>query len=420
MYTPFFGPDGKPLSIEQVTFEHLMQLKECDEGHHIEYKQILEDGGKNHIAKVIASFSNCEGGWVFVGIEDNTKEILPIRKLDYSKKIGKIVQRVSPMPEFETRFVSNPKDSSEGVLIIYVYEGRNAPYICDGSIYVRCGSNKEPIKAADRGNVEYLLKRSELYRKELDAFFHRDYYFDFGPPQLKEKKFPFVSLFLKNINFRREKVLREYEERRVLIDFVKNKEKRFGYAQFTTESVFFMLDYSYPKKGGTVVMELFYDYSCKIYVPLGNYNIAEIEEAKELYRDFGIPDSFVNDYNIFDACIMLDSLSYCINVFSKIAEMYQLREEEYVFCSEIENIGNAFLCFSNEKYRDYIHANNGIPFAVKNHYKSKCYFMRDYPEIQFLDLASAVISDFVGASFGFDSEAILDMLDEQNRIYGKD
>ena len=59
-----------------------------------------------------------------------------------------------------------PENKKSCVLLVYVYEGRNAPYVCNGSIYVRSGSSKEPIKPADRGNIEYLYERSKEYIKE--------------------------------------------------------------------------------------------------------------------------------------------------------------------------------------------------------------------------------------------------------------
>lgn len=163
MYSPFSDSKGRPLTIEKVKFSHLSQLVDCDEGHHVEYKLLLEDGGKAQLAKEITSFSNCEGGWLIVGIDDKTKEIKPIDKQDYSQRIGKIATRISPMPEFSTRFLTMPENKKSGVLLVYVYEGRNAPYVCNGSIYVRSGSSKEPIKPADRGNIEYLYELSLIH-----------------------------------------------------------------------------------------------------------------------------------------------------------------------------------------------------------------------------------------------------------------
>ena len=47
MYSPFSDSKGRPLTIEKVKFRHLSQLVDCDEGHHVEYKLLLEDGEKH-------------------------------------------------------------------------------------------------------------------------------------------------------------------------------------------------------------------------------------------------------------------------------------------------------------------------------------------------------------------------------------
>lgn len=84
MYSPFFDKKGRPLPIEKVKLSQLSQLVDCDEGLHVEYKLLLEDGGKAQLAKEITSFANCEGGWLIIGIDDKTKEIKSIDKYDYS------------------------------------------------------------------------------------------------------------------------------------------------------------------------------------------------------------------------------------------------------------------------------------------------------------------------------------------------
>ena len=75
MYSPFLDKKRRPLPIEKIKYQHLEQLADCDEGHHVEYKLLLDDGGKAQLAKEITSFANCEGGWLIVGIDDKTKEI---------------------------------------------------------------------------------------------------------------------------------------------------------------------------------------------------------------------------------------------------------------------------------------------------------------------------------------------------------
>ena len=98
MYSPFYDRKGNPIAIGKVRFIHLSQLKECEEGHHIEYKLKLEDGGKNQLAKEITSFANCEGGWLIVGIEDKTRELYPIAEKIYLDRINQVYNSAGSVP----------------------------------------------------------------------------------------------------------------------------------------------------------------------------------------------------------------------------------------------------------------------------------------------------------------------------------
>lgn len=261
MYSPFLDKKGNPLSIDRIKYAHLKQLADCDEGHHVEYKLLLEDGGKAQLAKEITSFANCEGGWLIVGVDDKTKEIKPIEKKDYSQRIGKIATRISPMPEFSTRFLSTPKDKTKGVLVVYVYEGRNAPYICNGSIYVRSGSSKEPIKSADRGNIEYLYKRSKIYNKKIEDFCKRDFRLPNNFKNFVQEKitYPVANIYLKNISFKQNLWLNQYSNRDTLIEFVKSKFDLFESVSYSMNSIIFLHKSILPgTHSGTFVFELYY------------------------------------------------------------------------------------------------------------------------------------------------------------------
>lgn len=418
MYSPFYDKQGNPLDISQIKFTHLQQLVDCEEGHHLEYKLKLEDGGKNQLAKEITSFANCEGGWLIVGIEDKTKQIEPISKLDYSQKVGKIVSRVSPLPEFETKFVSIPNDKMKGVLLIYVYEGKKAPYVCDGSIYVRCGSNKEPIKTADRGNVEYLIKRSTSYEQELNDFFKRDYFFSYSNLLMRKVTYPIVAVYLKNISPNKDNRLNKFANRNKLISFVKKKWSVFEQHQFSMNSIIFNHKQVYPgNNSGTMVFEMFYDWSCKIYLPLGNYDSEEIGEIKLFYESLGIEKEVVDKFQLINAGTVCNALMCCLMAFKGIAEKYGLKEHNYAFCTEIENAGQTVMCFSGDKYKEYVNK-YGIPYAAKEVNKSEIFYLKDYKKVKFSTLISSIINDFVGPAYGFESDVIWEILDDDNMKYG--
>lgn len=403
------------MDISKIKYCHLEQLLDCEEGHHLEFKEKLEDGGKNHLAKEITSFANCEGGWLIVGIEDKTNVPKPIDKFDYSQKVGKIVSRVSPMPEFETKFLSMPDDKTKGVLLIYVYEGKKAPYICDGAIYIRCGSNKEPIKAAERGNVEYLIKRTASYEEELKEFFQRDYFFPYSNILMQRVSYPIVDVFLKNISPKKDIRLESFANRDKLINFVREKWPVFEHYQFTMNSIVFCHKQIYPgSSGGTIVLELFYDWSCKIYLPLGVSDSQEINEIKHFYEDLGMQN--VDKFQLFNAGTVCNALMCCLMAFECIAKEYHLKESDYAFCTEIENAGETIMCFGGEKYKSYV-MKCGLPYAAKAINKSRIYFLKEYRKVKFATLVGSIITDFIGPAYGFESDVIWEILDDDNLKY---
>lgn len=419
MYSPFLDNKGRPLTIEKVKYCHLSQLAECDEGHHIEYKLLLEDGGKAQLAKEIASFANCEGGWLIVGIDDKTRDIRPISKQDYSQRIGKIATRISPMPEFSTRFLNMPNDNKSGVLLVYVYEGKNAPYICNGSIYVRSGSSKEPVKPADRGNIEYLYERSKGYKKEIDDFCRRDFFYPYNNILQRRVTYPIANIYLKNICPKKDSFFSVYANRDKLIGFIKSKYDIFEHISYSMNSIIFMQKSILPGSSvGTFVFELFYDWSCKITIPIGLSNGSKKDDYLSIYTELGYDEEKVKDLQLADGTDVFNALFFGMILFENVAKKYKLKEKDYVFCLELENAGNTVVAFDGEKFKEYIQK-YGIPYAHKEINKSKITFLRDHPKLKFRDLSYSIISDELGAIFGFRSDCIFRILQDSNKKYSQ-
>lgn len=135
MYSPFLDRKGNQIDLPKLRFSHLAQLKEIDEGYKIEYKSNFDDSVKKKLPSIITSFANSEGGWLIIGVDDDTHDpkCIPKRRSDYSQTISQLLkERTSPIPLFDSKFLVNPKNKNEGVLIVLVYEGRFPPY----SIYL--------------------------------------------------------------------------------------------------------------------------------------------------------------------------------------------------------------------------------------------------------------------------------------------
>lgn len=416
MYSPFYDQKGKALTINQLKYHHLEQLMDCDEGHHLEFKKLLEDNGKAQLAKEIASFANCEGGWLIIGMDDKTREIVPIDRIDYSQKIGKIACRISPMPEFETRFLPMPEDKNKGVLVVYVYEGVNAPYICNGSVYVRSGSSKEPVKPADRGNIEYLYERSRLNRQEVEAFCHRDYYYAYNKILMKTTPSPIANIYLKNLSAKKDKRLNYYKKRDEVIAFVKQSLPLFEHISYSMNSIIFMHKTIYPgTNGATFIFELYYDWSCKISIPLGTSGDDELEQFRNQFNYLGIRRSLLENFKIANGTTVCNALFGGIHLFASIAKKYKLKAKDYAFCTEFENIGDMVLAFHGTAFNNYIKT-YGVPYAHKETNRTKIDYFNDGSNFKFDNLAGAYVVDYLAAAFGYRSDSISEILRESNAI----
>lgn len=417
MYSPFFDSNGKPLTIEKIKYEHLSQLVDCDEGHHLEFKLLLKDDEKAQLAKEIASFANCEGGWLIIGIDDKTKDIKPIDKKDYSQKIGKIATRISPMPEFDTRFLTCPNDKTAGVLVVYVYEGNNTPYICNGSVYVRSGSSKEPIKPADRGNIEYLYEKSNAYRKRIEDFCQRDSFYAYNNILQQKVTYPIANIYLKNISAKKDTFFNLYANRDEFINYVQEKYSIFKSVAYSMDSIIFKQRNILPStNSATYIFEIFYDWSCKISVPLGVSEGLEKEEFVGALESVGVDYEIAQNFRIANGSTLFNSMFFGTMLFSDIAKKYRLKEKNYAFCVEIENAGESVAVFYGEKYKEYV-KNYGLPYAHKERNKSSIHFLKDYPKLTFEKLPGSLIADDLGAALGFRSDSIFEIMQDSNKKY---
>ena len=70
-----------------------------------------------------------------------------------------VKDRVHPTPIFESKIVNCGENKF--VLVVYVYKGKDAPYITDGSIYQRVGEVSDPVPLSDRYLLEKLMDRKK-------------------------------------------------------------------------------------------------------------------------------------------------------------------------------------------------------------------------------------------------------------------
>lgn len=177
MFSPFRSEQGAPKALAEVTWADLAQLADLDEGYALEFKQTFSPTVRKKIPKIIASFANSAGGWIVVGIADRAKDVCPVPRLaaDYGQIIGELARRhVTPTPRFDVRFLSDPANPAQGVVLVQVFEGDFPPYVADGVVEVREGSTSGP--AAGSALVE-LYGKATRRRSEVRAFCRRTVYY---------------------------------------------------------------------------------------------------------------------------------------------------------------------------------------------------------------------------------------------------
>lgn len=404
MYSPFLDQKGNQLNLSQLRFSHLTQLKEIDEGYKIEYKSTFDDSVKKKIPAIITSFANSEGGWLVIGVDDDSHDVkcIPKRRSDYSQTISQLLkERTSPIPTFDSRFIVNPQNKSEGVLVVLVYEGHFPPYISNGTVYIRNGSSKEPIKT-ERATLDYLYQKSRNYEKVLEHFCKRTVYFPGNSYQAGVEKIPYpiCNIYFKNIGYHVQGPNNYYK----FFDDLKSQvcetsKSIFFSAQSTFESVIFRhrpLDPSVLS--ATPTIEVFRDLSAKIHIPLGFSNNEERENAISVLREQGL----VCGKNVM-ICGGIDSFNCVLGAIGTVTSVYKhykVPVHDVAICFEMENSNNNILFFDGSLFLECAKA-DGLSYCSRISSKSKIIFLKDYPGINYDAVSRQLAYDFFLAEFGF-------------------
>lgn len=267
-YSPFTDKKGNRISLSKLRFTDICKIEDTgiEEGYKVEFKSQWDDSfKKKHLCQTITSFANAEGGWLLVGIEDDTGKYIGIDKQrsDFSQTISmKLASAVTPMPKFDCRFIHETNNRKRGVLVIQVYEGVNPPYICDGTIYTRSGSSKVPIKS-DRSSIDELLSKRTKFDDMLKKFCVNKFV-------CEGDKFPQCTIYL--FNPYKKLDYTSYDEK---IDKIKKEFNENGINGRTLESIDSVIKMGsevIEANSNTSIEEYFIDDNIKIYMPLFKLN----------------------------------------------------------------------------------------------------------------------------------------------------
>lgn len=415
MYSPFLDHKGNQLSLSQLRFSHLTQLKEVDEGYKIEYKSTFDDSVKKKIPAIITSFANSEGGWLIIGIEDDSHNLkcIPKRRSDYSQTISQLLkERTSPMPIFDSRFLVNPKNRSEGVLIVLVHEGHFPPYISNGTVYIRNGSSKEPIRT-ERATLDFLYQKSRRFEEVLEHFCKRTIYFPGNSYQADVEKilYPICNIYFKNIGYHtmKQKDSKSFFDD-LRIQICNSSNSIFSSTQSTFESVIFRhrsLDPSVLSVTPTI--EVFRDLSAKIHIPLAFASNKERDAAINVLKNQGL----ISGENI-RICGGVDSFNCVLSalkVLTSTYEHYKLPISDMAICFETESSNNSILYFEGPLFLEHS-KKNGLNYCSRISSRSKIFFLQNYPKLDYDSISDQLAYDFFLAEFGFSAMDMRQMINQ--------
>ena len=379
-YSPFTDKRGKPLDISHIRYHHLGQLlsKEVEEGYQIEYKTSLTDSVKKKIPKIITSFANSSGGWLFIGVDEKAHELNKLEKpirTDYNQIISQLLrEHVSPLPRFQARFFC-PKGSTYGVLAIYIYEGSNPPYVADGTVYIRNGSSSEPAKS-QRAEIDMLFQKSKDFESKRKDFCRRELYYPMDDKKNSQQ------VVLCNIYIMNTANPLPNNSPNHLSNLAKNftslHPNQFCKYNYSNGSVVFYNSKQIGKLQLSIVFEIFFDYSAKMHIPLMHLNNSERNVAiKRISRISG--QTNVDDFLLLDGYSTCQCFQFIVRQYFQFLKKENIDLSSFIYQMSLEEAENSILYFDSEPYETYIKKHD-IPYCCKNALHTPLYYFYRRPK----------------------------------------
>ena len=367
MICPLHDSNGRPRTLATIEFDDFNQLTDIDEVYAVEYKSTWDKEVRGKIPKIVTSFANANGGWLFVGINnDGTYAGITRTRSDFDQTIAQIVRNhVTPIPKFYSRYVANP-ETNVGVLVVEIPEGIEPPYVVDGSVYVRVASSSEKFAAkADSYVLIDLYRKARSNRDEIERFCHRTAYFP--PTWVSESglecRIPIIDIYLKRLHPDHRSFLpyKEIDEAEEAMLKELEESSYFDYiCHHAHDSLLFRSSKGNHLDNVGPVIELFFDGSCKISIPLVLLQSDQREDAIERLQSLrpirntglvSVIDGLTSQYPVITFCTIVE----------KYIAAKEKRLSDYAIRFEFENMQGAILEFQTDAYADFVRS-RGFPY----------------------------------------------------------
>ena len=365
MECPLFGPDKLPRKLQSIEANDFSQLADVEEGYAVEYKSTWDKDVKKKLPKIMTSFANADGGWLFVGIDDEGGYAgISDERADFDQTIAQIVHRhISPVPRFETRFV--PCSDDKGVLVVNVFAGIEPPYLSDGSVFIRVGSSSEKYGPADSYALIDLHRRARQNLAEIKEFCRRTVY---CPPSKLVSDVavydrPVVNVYLKRLHPQHPGAIafKEIDAQVALFKHLFSAASLPGFCcQHSYQSLIFRPGITNCADKNDVAVELFYDGSIKLFCPLAIYQPPDDAAVIKQLSDVS-PIRNTPVVKVIDGTESLARLGAAASATDGYFEAKGLSLSDFAYAMEFENVQGTFVHFKTEAYRGYVDA-NGFPY----------------------------------------------------------
>ena len=181
-----YSPFSKPL--DRLEADDLAVLRNAHEGWYIEYKRDLVGAGA--LAKALSAFANTHGGWLFLGVGEESKESpvagnfpgIPDSDIDTARQRLRhaAAEHTNPAPMFRVRVLRGPcnsigLDAGRSVVAVEIPRSVTTPHVhSDGRIYRRVADGSEPKPETDRFLLDQLWRRDRPIRKKVRRWIKKD------------------------------------------------------------------------------------------------------------------------------------------------------------------------------------------------------------------------------------------------------
>lgn len=419
-YSPFIDEKGNEIALDRLKFIDILQIESqgIEEGYKIEFKSVWDESfKKKHLCQTISSFANAEGGWLLVGIEDNTGKYIGVEKqrTDFSQIISQKLINVTPRPKFDCRFIHEANNEKKGVLVIQIYEGVDPPYVCNGTIYTRSGSSKIPIKS-DRSSIDELINKKGKYNNIFEKFCVNKF--------VTEKDiFPHCTIYLYNPYAKRN--YDTYDDNEEKIRKRLNEDGIKGRIIDSIDSVIRMGSEVIGANSYTSIEQYFIDGNIKIHTPL-------FKLANDNNLDNWIDTvKFYNKKIDFENMIVVDGMITYLTLFMLIQSAcefiknskYNIQDYKIVF--EYKNIKNVVFYYRynwanhKDQFVNDVQDGNFYICNLTDVITDPVTFKGDYADSSINGYASDLLSMFYLRLFGIDDDIFDEILKKSEGRYNE-